>query len=80
MDISWASVAPGEDDLRTVLSAPSMEMTVALGEAAEDDIALFLRLLLFICQIIMSAALLLRGCDKTLNNLALPLINLGRSV
>ena len=40
VDISWASIVPGEDDLRTVLSAPSMEMTVALGEAAEDDIAL----------------------------------------
>ena len=52
MDISWASAAPEGDDLRTALSAPSMEMTVALGEAAEDDITLFLRLLLFICQVI----------------------------
>ena len=80
MDISRASAAPGEVDLRTVLSAPSMEMTVALGEAAEDDIAL-LRLLAFVyLSIYLSAALLLRGCDKTFDNLALPLINLGRSV
>ena len=43
---------PGEwpAALRTVLSAPSMDMTVALGEAAEDDIALLLRLLLLNCQ------------------------------
>ena len=56
MDISWASAAPGEDDLRTVLSAPSMEMTVALGEAAEDDIALFLRLLAFVYLSTVSCA------------------------
>ena len=32
-----------------------MDMTVALGEAAEDDIALLLRLLLLICHFLSAA-------------------------
>ena len=55
-----------------------MDMTVALGEAAEDDIALILRQLLLNCQIVidsLSAAPPLasefRGCDKILKILSL---------
>ena len=54
-----------------------MDMTVALGEAAEDDIALLLRLLLLNCQIdidSLSAAPPLasefRGCDEILKNVS----------